>query len=332
VLDIRSVLLYSRLFLLYEALRMKLFGLCLVAAVAVLSCTGGENPSPLGPSTESTPGPTATPTSVPGCRLGDGTLNTVCTRNSRSELLIELENALDTLIEKRPELFNLSDEVREGSRQYYVHDREAYLDALVLALHERGLCADRERDFRQLIQIKNTNDFSEDFDVLLPSGHVRRGAGAYRSSCSPAAFPLREGFFVPPVGSGCGQPYPPPIAKFRARVYVRNDDFWTLDSTPIVGPNAAYCRRVGYTDGRAECPVRPDGHPERPACEAWRVGTAQDTGRPGPTWTRDGQFCAGRESGCAHHPDNPYQILDFVGGTYRVCASNGVCAEVLVQR
>jgi hypothetical protein len=310
---------------------MKLWALPLVAVF--LSSCAGDSPVPLNPvDSTALETPTPAPPVGPTCRLGDGRLGAVCTRNSRAELQLEIENALDTLIDRRPELFNLGEDLREGARQYLVHDKDAYLDAVVDTLRAAGLCAERERDFRLLIDVKNTNDFSERFDVYLPSGHIRRGAGAYRQSCTPAAFPLHEGFFVPPVGSGCGEPYPPAISMFRSRVYVRNDDFWTLDSTPIVGPNAAYCRSIGFTDGRALCPVRPDGHPERKACEAWRVGNAEDTGRPGPTWTRNGAFCTGPESGCQHHPDNPYQMLDFLGGTYRVCAQTGSCAEVLVQR
>ena len=39
-----------------------------------------------------------------------------------------------------------------------------------------------------------TNDFSEDYDMLLSSGHMRRGDGAYRQTCTPATFPVdRDG-------------------------------------------------------------------------------------------------------------------------------------------
>jgi hypothetical protein len=109
---------------------------------------------------------------------------------------------------------------------------------------------------------------------------------------------------------------------------------WTLDSTPIVTYDREYCVSVGFTDGRIHCAVRTEGDPERRACENWRVGTTADTGQPGPTWTRNGQFCTGRESGCAHHPENPYQLLVYENGSgrYRVCAENGVCAEVDVKR
>ena len=38
--------------------------------------------------------------------------------------------------------------------------------------------------------MKNTNDFSEQYDVLLSDGALRRGTGAYRLTCQPASFPL----------------------------------------------------------------------------------------------------------------------------------------------
>ena len=104
-----------------------------------------------------------------------------------------------------------------------------------------------------------------------------------------------------------------------------------LDSTPLVGPDADYCAKIGFTDGRSICPVRPEGHPEREACELYVTGRAADTGRPGPTWYRGGGFCTGPAAGCENHPDNQYQVLAYLGGTYKACARNGVCGEVVVD-
>jgi hypothetical protein len=79
--------------------------------------------------------------------------------------------------------------------------------------------------------------------------------------------------------------------------------------------------------------VRPEGAPDRAACEAWRVGNAKDTGRPGPTWTRStGSFCTGPQSGCQNSPDNQYQLWADAGDTYLVSAANGVACSVVVDR
>ena len=36
--------------------------------------------------------------------------------------------------------------------------------------------------------MKNTNAFSEQYDILLASGHMRRRPSAYRGDCRPAVF------------------------------------------------------------------------------------------------------------------------------------------------
>jgi hypothetical protein len=134
----------------------------------------------------------------------------------------------------------------------------------------------------------------------------------------------------PPGASGCDPPSPPPISRIKVKVHLRGPNSWTLDSTPLVGPDAAYCATIGFTDGRAHCPVRPEGHPEREACETLAVGTAIDTGRPGPTWRRDGSFCSG--TSCENHPDNQYFVKAFANGTYEACARNGACGAIDVNR
>jgi hypothetical protein len=135
----------------------------------------------------------------------------------------------------------------------------------------------------------------------------------------------------PPPGSGCGAPEPPEIRTFNVKVHHRGPESWTLDSTPLVGPDVAYCKEIGFTDGRSFCPVRPEGHPERKTCETFAVGYAEDTGRPGPTWRWDGSFCNGRP-GCENHPDNQYFVKAFAGGTYEACARNGACGTREVAR
>jgi hypothetical protein len=134
----------------------------------------------------------------------------------------------------------------------------------------------------------------------------------------------------PPDTSGCGAPTPPAISRVNVKIYLRGPNAWTLDSTPLVGPDADYCASIGFTDGRSMCPVRPEGHPERVACETWAVGTAVDTGRPGPTWRHDGSLCTGVN--CENHPDNQYFVRAFANGSYQACASNGACGAVDVNR
>ena len=137
---------------------------------------------------------------------------------------------------------------------------------------------------------------------------------------------------TPPDGGACGEPYPPGLLKINIAIHIRGPNFWTLDATPLVGPDPAYCAAIGFTDGRANCPVRPEGHPERTACEAFLVGVAVDTGRPGPTWRRDGALCNGPSAGCENDPENQYLVRASGGGLYTACAQNGICGEQDVDR
>src|SRR5512135_3741366 len=120
---------------------------------------------------------------------------------------------------------------------------------------------------------------------------------------------------VPPAGSGCHKPYPPPVSRFNIKINYKQYDYWVIDSTPLVGPNAGYCTRVGYGD-RQICPIRLPGADDRGACELWRAGTAPDTGKPGPTWTvtlKSGttSACTGPKGACEHMPGLPFDVKAY---------------------
>jgi hypothetical protein len=161
------------------------------------------------------------------------------------------------------------------------------------------------------------------------------GAPAPKATPSPEATPGPSPGATPDPGGGssegaseCGIPTPPPLSRINVKVHLRGGEAWVIDSTPLVGPDSAYCAKIGFTDGRSMCPVRPEGSPERSACELYVTGRATDTGRPGPTWHLDGRSCTGPASGCANSPDNQYQVLAYWGGHYEACGRNGVCGGV----
>jgi hypothetical protein len=256
-----------------------------------------------------------------------------CSRGD-SRLLDRVEVAIDLTVQQKPGIFDLTQDVVPGSGQYKVLDPEAYLDGVVANLRAAGLCAQRDPDeaVSETILVKDSNAYSEDFDVFLSSGFIRRGNGAYRQTCTPSSFPVERGADEPPIGSGCGRPFPPPISRFNCKIHLKGIEYYTLDSTPIVGPDCAYCASVGF-DGQCLCAVRPYGAPDRSACENWRVGTARDTGRPGPTWTKeDGSYCTGPESGCANSSASQYQLWVYRGGRYKVEGENGASCTVVVER
>jgi hypothetical protein len=134
----------------------------------------------------------------------------------------------------------------------------------------------------------------------------------------------------PPSSGGCGDPLPPPLWGINAKIHIRGSNRYTLDSTPIVY-GREYCAKVGFPD-RLHCPVRPEGAPDRVACEAYVVGHATDTGRPGPTWRRNGNLCTGGGDDCENHPDNQFLLWAYGGGLYKACSRDGICGDVQVDR
>jgi len=155
---------------------------------------------------------------------------------------------------------------------------------------------------------------------------------------TPGAVPEDEIIVVTPGGDGgsdvsgtCGEPAPPPVSRLNVKVHSQQADRAVLDATPLVGPDAEYCREIGFTDGRSFCPVRAEGDPERQACEAAQVGRADDTGRYGPTWSANGGPCDGADHGgasCANHSSNQYLAVASGAGAFRACAASGVCGEI----
>ncbi|HXY38180.1 MAG TPA: hypothetical protein VEQ10_00835 [Vicinamibacteria bacterium] len=147
---------------------------------------------------------------------------------------------------------------------------------------------------------------------------------------TPSTDPTPDPTPTPNAGK-CGNPVPmKPIARFNVKVNIPGANFSTLDSTPIVGPDKDYCRKVGYTDGRLFCPVRAEGNPERSACEEYVVGHAKDTGRQGPTWYRNGQLCDGVN--CSNVDDNQYLLYAITSGHYEACSEDDICGSVDVER
>jgi hypothetical protein len=126
------------------------------------------------------PSPTATPVAA-NCPLGKGTASASCARHN-GEFVPEVDAAVSQVLRDNPALFDMGDPSNPR-----VRDAGAYYAAVVRNLQAAGFCANFDG---AEIQVKNTNDFSEQYDVLLSDGAVRRGTGAYRLTCAPASFPL----------------------------------------------------------------------------------------------------------------------------------------------
>lgn len=129
----------------------------------------------------------------------------------------------------------------------------------------------------------------------------------------------------------CGTPEPAPLYGMKVAVQLDNGFRKLVDSRPVVentgrGTADSYCGKVGFDARAAYCDTRPEGHPQREACDILVVGKAADTGRYGPTWSKDGRACvdAGSETapGCTNHALNQFLAVSRGPGDMLACASD----------
>lgn len=153
-----------------------------------LACSG----SPTTPPPVTTPPVTTPPTTTPPVTTPPvvsqscpkGSVDTQCVRMAPS-FLDELDRAIDKVVQDNPEIFNLNDTAGPGA--YLVKDIDRFYEGVIRNLQAQSLCAGF--DLKE-VQVKRDNQFNDQYDIVLGSGHIRRGQGAYRSTCLPAAFPL----------------------------------------------------------------------------------------------------------------------------------------------
>jgi hypothetical protein len=124
-----------------------------------------------------------------------------------------------------------------------------------------------------------------------------------------------------PPGMTCN-PTPPPILRMHLKIHDDSGDRKVLDSKPLVANVDHYCDRVGFGDWKF-CETRPEGHPERVACDYLVTGKAEDTGRWGPTWFYGKDLCSYFPSDCNNHPTVQFMAIAKSKGTYEACAAGG---------
>jgi hypothetical protein len=167
--------------------------------VVVAGTTASPSPSP-SPSVTPTPTPTPTPIPTPtptptptpspspsgGCRLSsmaecgraEGPKGVWgCCREERTQVFADdVERAIDKILQERPELFN-------GDRP---KDDNAYIQGVAKILErDFGYCA-KQGGPEDEVGVKNSNGFSEQYDILLSNGRIRRFG--YTVTCRPARF------------------------------------------------------------------------------------------------------------------------------------------------
>ncbi len=153
-------------------------------SIPVIRPTPAPTPTPEPtPTPGPTPTPSPTPTPGPSCNLpASNPSSPVCT-DDPNHLLAYVEAAITATTEQHPELFDFNDKKCEDC--YKVLDIDGYIAEVQRQLSGLGVCSDWDGEE---IAAKNSNDFSEQYDILLSSGHIRRGTGSYRGVCRPAIF------------------------------------------------------------------------------------------------------------------------------------------------
>jgi len=151
-------------------------------AIPVILATPKPTPTP---ATTPAPSPTPTPSTPTGgtCSLpASNPASPKCT-DETAKLLGEVDAALTAATKSRPDLFDFDNKKCENC--YYVKNVSAYLTQVVKQLNALGVCAQYDGEE---MAVKDSNSYSEQYDILLASGHMRRGAGSYRGICRPALF------------------------------------------------------------------------------------------------------------------------------------------------
>lgn len=164
-----------------------------VAMAAALSCSGRPgseraSSAPItgssGASAQDDGGPLPVPPAA--CVADKGDPHAACAQGAVPLFLANVDAAINDVVLKRPELFDLKRVV--GNDGYFVFDSDAFYLAVAASLQAQGLCAGW--DLKEL-QVKSDQARSEQYDLILSNGHIRRGAGSYRTACTPASFPLQ---------------------------------------------------------------------------------------------------------------------------------------------
>ena len=159
--------------------------LAATACALVMACSEHVTPPITQPSPTPTPAPTPTPR-ISACGVGPGTgdgLEANCPRQEPN-FLVQVNSAIDEVVRKHPSLFDL-DDIR-GAGGYYVKNVDEYFRQVVLEVQAQELCA--TVDGGDEIAVKKTNDFNDQYHIMISDRHIRRGQASYRATCYPAWF------------------------------------------------------------------------------------------------------------------------------------------------
>jgi len=166
----------------------------------------------------------------------------------------------------------------------------------------------------------------ENYQIEASNQRVRRPPGGFRSICigGGEGQPIRPAVQPPPPPppSGTSCPDTPDATKFVLQVAwnTREDVAW-IDATPKTKANewcwAHYGPDGPWPDPRSQstCPLRPEGHPERTAC---------DVAHGTPQWFVDGVKVSSDDN-------DPFHVHAAAGSLVKAClvGSETACSEAI---
>ncbi len=154
-------------------------------AIPVILPTPKPTPKPTPtPTPAPTPAPTPTPDTPTGsCSLPASNPSSPRCTDESPQFLSQMETAITAVTTSHPEYFDFNDKKCDDC--YYVKNVDGYLNGVIKQLNKQGVCAHYDGEE---MAVKNSNAFSEQWDILLASDHMRRGPGSYRGVCRPAVF------------------------------------------------------------------------------------------------------------------------------------------------
>jgi hypothetical protein len=115
------------------------------------------------------------------CAPGNGSGESDTCADVGSCFLDIVQGSVMAVIGAHPEWFDPTDPT-------LVLDAESYMNAVVEAINQQGVCAIRDPNAGDETAVKHDNAFAESFDILSADGHARYGELIYTATCTPAWF------------------------------------------------------------------------------------------------------------------------------------------------
>ena len=144
---------------------------------------GPSSPTPTPAPSNPTPTPSSPPPTGGSCSLPkSNNPDAPCSMQSQS-FLSAVDKAITQLTQQQPSIFDMNNKTCENC--YYVRDENAFVSGVIKNLNAAGYCAVYDGEE---LGVKNSNSFNDQYDILVSSGYIRRGAGSYRSTCNPSWF------------------------------------------------------------------------------------------------------------------------------------------------